>query len=216
MSPRSPESNERLRAASRARIVEHALRLFAEHGYERTSVRMIAEAAGISQGLLYNYYESKEGLLRAIFEASVDDVRASFAAAEAEPDPKRRVERLVRGSFEILRRNVLFWCLSYGVRMQPAVLAGLGDSVAGWLAFIHGTLERYLREAGVADARLESAILFALIDGVSQHYVLEPERYPLEEVTARIVERYDRLIAEEPAPAADQPRTRRRGLRGSG
>ena len=214
MSPRSPESNERLRAASRARIVEHALRLFAEHGYERTSVRMIAEAAGISQGLLYNYYEGKDALLRAIFEASVDDVRASFAAAEAEPDPKRRVERLVRGSFEILRRNVLFWRLSYGVRMQPAVLAGLGGSVSGWLAFIRETLERYLREAGVADARVEAAILFALIDGVSQHYVLEPERYPLAEVTARIVDRYDRLIAE--APAARRPRARRRGGEDSG
>ena len=217
MSPRSPESNERLRAASRARIVEHALRLFAEHGYERTSVRMIAEAAGISQGLLYNYYESKDALLRAIFEASVDDVRASFAAAEAEPDPKRRVERLVRESFEILHRNVLFWRLSYGVRMQPAVLAGLGDRLAGWLAFIHGTLERYLREAGVPDAKLESAILFALIDGVSQHYVLEPERYPLAAVTERIVERYERLIAEAlaPAPVVTRPRARRRQSEGS-
>ena len=199
MCPRTPQQNERLRAASRARIIEHALRLFAEHGYERTSVKMIAEAAGVSQGLLYNYFEGKDALLRAILEASMDDVRASFAAAEAEPDPRRRVERLVRGSFEILRRNLHFWRLSYGVRMQAAVLEGLGGGIHAWIAMVRATLERYLREAGVADAAVESAVLFALIDGVSQHYVLDPHGYPLDAVAERIVRRYDELIARASA-----------------
>lgn len=190
MSPRSPELNERLRAASRARIVEHALRLFAEHGYERTSVKMIAGAAGVSQGLLYNYFEGKDALLRAIFEASMGDVAASFAAAEAEPDPARRIEALIRASFDILRRNRLFWRLSYGVRMQAAVLEGLGDRIHQWTAAIRATLERFLRETGADDPEVEAAILFALIDGVSQHYVLDPEHYPLDDVAARIVEMY--------------------------
>lgn len=201
MSPRTPQQNERIRAASRARIVEHALRLFAEHGYERTSVKMIADAAGISQGLLYNYFESKDALLRAIFEASMDDVRDSFAAAEEEPDPRRRVERLVRESFRVLRRNLLFWRLSYGVRMQAAVLEGLGGRIQGWTETILATLERYLRDAGVPDARLEAALLFAMIDGVSQHYVLDPEHYPLPEVIERIVERYRRLVGGAEAGA---------------
>ena len=187
MSPRTPRQNERLRAASREKMVEHALRLFATHGYERTSVKMIAEAAGVSQGLLYNYFEGKDALLRAIFEASMADVRASFAAAEAEPDPRRRVEVLLRESFAILRGNIHFWRLSYGVRMQATVLEALGgESLQGWTAAIRATLERYLRDAGVPDAELEAAILFALIDGVSQHYVLDPEHYPLDAVAERI------------------------------
>ncbi|HEU0054903.1 MAG TPA: TetR/AcrR family transcriptional regulator [Longimicrobium sp.] len=192
MSPRTPQQNERLRAASREKIVEHALRLFATHGYERTSVKMIAEAAGVSQGLLYNYFEGKDALLRAIFEASMEDVRASFAAAEAEPDPRRRVEALLRGSFAIVRRNLHFWRLSYGVRMQAGVLEALGGArLQEWTAAIRATLERYLRDAGVPDPGLEAAILFALIDGVSQHYVLDPDNYPLDEVMARIIARYD-------------------------
>ena len=186
--PRSPELNERLRAASRARIIEHALRLFAERGYERTSVKMIAEAAGISQGLLYNYFESKDALLRAIFEASMGDVTASFAAAEAEPDPARRIEALIRASFDILRRNLSFWRLSYGVRMQAAVLEGLGEALHQWTATIRATLERYLGDTGVPDPRIEAAVLFALIDGVSQHFVLDPEHYPLDQVAGKIVE----------------------------
>ena len=191
MSPRTPQQNERLRAASREKIIEHALRLFATHGYERTSVKMIAEAAGVSQGLLYNYFEGKDALLRAMFEASMDDVRASFAAAEADPDPRRRVEALLRGSFAIVRDNLHFWRLSYGVRMQASVLETIGgEPIQAWTAFIRATLERYLRETGIEDAELEAAILFALIDGVCQHYVLDPEHYPLDAVAERIVVRY--------------------------
>jgi AcrR family transcriptional regulator len=200
MSPRRPEQNERIRAASRAKIVEHALRLFARHGYERTSVKMIADAAGISQGLLYNYFASKDALLGAIFEASMDDVRASFAAAEAEPDPARRVERLVRESFRVLRGNLDFWRLSYGVRMQAAVLEGLGGRLPAWTATIRATLARYLAEAGVAEPELEAALLFALIDGVSQHYVLDPDQYPLEELAERIIGRYRELTPRTERP----------------
>ena len=189
MTPRTAEQNEQIRAESRRRIVDEALALFAEHGYERTSVRMIAEAAGTSAGLLYNYFESKQALLHAIFEESVADVRASFALADAAP-PGRQLEQLIRGSFEILRRNMMFWKLSYGVRMQPAVLAGLGPELHEWTATIRRTLQGYLRDAGVARPEVEAAALFALIDGISQHYVLDPDRYPLDAVIELVIARY--------------------------
>lgn len=201
MSPRTPDQNERIRAASRARILEAALRLFAEHGYERTSVKMIARAAGISQGLLYNYFAGKDALLAAIFEASMDDVQASFAAADAEADPRRRIAGLVRGSVAVVRGNLAFWRLSYALRMQAGVMEGLGTRIPEWTAAILATLERYLREAGVGDAHLEAAVLFATIDGVSQHYALDPERYPLDAVAERIVSRYDRIVADAAAPS---------------
>ena len=80
---RSAQLNERMRDASRRRILKAALRLFATHGYAGTSIRMIARAASISVGLLYNYFPSKADLLGALFEESMRDVQASFASAEA-------------------------------------------------------------------------------------------------------------------------------------
>jgi AcrR family transcriptional regulator len=153
---------------------------------------MIAEAVGMSQGLLYRYFPSKEQLLVALFEESVRDVRASFAVADAGGNPSEKIERLVRGAFEILRQHQTFWRLSYGVRMQAAVLGGLGDRLLAWTGEIRQTLEGYLRELGVADPPVEAAILFALIDGVSQHFVLDPEHYPLDAIADAIVRRYTR------------------------
>lgn len=44
------------------KILQAALALFAEKGFHTTSVSQIAEAAGVSKGLTYNYFESKEKL----------------------------------------------------------------------------------------------------------------------------------------------------------
>lgn len=188
--PRSSAQNHIIREATRARIMNHALALFSEHGYDATSVKMIAEAAGVSQGLLYNYFNGKDALLRAIFQASMDDVLSSFAVAEAEPDPARRPEALIRASFEIVRRNMEFWRLSYGARMQRSVLDALGSSLADWTSAIHARLLVFLGEAGFEDAAIEASVLFGLIDGISQHYVLDPEHYPIDVITEHVVRRY--------------------------
>jgi AcrR family transcriptional regulator len=189
MSPRSHAANQAIRAESRALILEHALELFAAQGYERTTIRGIAESAGISQGLIYNYFRGKEGLLQAIFEQSMADVRESFEMTERAPGGGR-TRALLRAAFDLLERNRRFWRISYGVRMQAGVVAGLGDALHRWTQEIHRKLQDYLREDGVEQPELEALVLFALIDGVSQHYVLDPARYPLADVVDRIVRRY--------------------------
>lgn len=188
--PRSQAANEKIRAHARARLVEQALKQFARHGYDRTTIAMIAEAAGMSQGLMYRYFPSKAALLRAIFTQSMDDVRASMAVAAQGATPEQRLDRLIRASFDILREHREFWRLSYSVRMQPSVLKELGGRVQEWTAEIERTLGEFLRDAGAADPDIEAAILFALIDGVSQHYVLDPSGYPLEAVIEHMVARY--------------------------
>jgi AcrR family transcriptional regulator len=195
---RSEQRNTQMREASRSRILRAALRLFARHGYDGTSIRMIADEAEISLGLLYHYFPGKQQLITALFEQSMRDVQASFRAAEAAGSPADRIRALVRGAFKVLRSNRDFWCLSYAVRLQPAVIAGLGKRLGDWTATIRSTLTGYLRDAGSDAPELEAALLFALIDGVSQHYVLDPRRYPLDEAADLIVELFtSRRLASE-------------------
>lgn len=188
--PRTPEQFEAIRAESRERILEAALRLFAHHGYAATSVRRIAEEAGVSQGLLYNYFDGKEGLLRAMFERSTEDVERSLADAEAGETPQARIERLVRSAFAIVREHLPFWRLSYQLRMQPGVLEGLEEATRAWTESTRARLERLLADAGVQDAAIEARVLFAAIDGAAQHFALDPETYPVEEVTRALVRRF--------------------------
>src|SRR5690606_20157424 len=114
----------------------------------------------------------------------------SFEVAESDADPAARLERLVRAALEIVDRNQAFWRLSYQIRMQPEVLATLGEDVVGWTEATRAHLEALLREAGAGRPEVESRVLFAAIDGAAQHYVLDPENYPVDEVCREIVARF--------------------------
>jgi AcrR family transcriptional regulator len=190
MSPRSAAANQTVRDATRSRLITHALRLFGERGYASTPVSAIAESAGVSQGLLYHYFPGKTELVVAIFEESLRDVRESWARADAEPDPRRRLRALLRAVGEVIRERRDFWALTYGVRMQREVLASVAPLLEPWVREIHETLERYVRDAGWSDPHIEALVLFAQIDGMSQHFVRDPVHYPLDAVIDRLVRHY--------------------------
>ena len=58
--PRTPEQFEKIREEKRNHIMEVALECFANEGYHSTSISKIAKSAGISKGLIYNYFELNE------------------------------------------------------------------------------------------------------------------------------------------------------------
>ncbi len=60
---REPTKRERQAEERRRQLIDTALSLFAEKGFENTTIKDLAEAAGVAQGLFYHYFESKEALL---------------------------------------------------------------------------------------------------------------------------------------------------------
>ncbi|MDP9793308.1 AcrR family transcriptional regulator [Catenuloplanes nepalensis] len=64
-----------------AEILDAALALFAEAGYEGTSTNAIAARAGISPGSLYQYFPNKDAIADALSQRLLDELRAAHAAA---------------------------------------------------------------------------------------------------------------------------------------
>ena len=85
---------------TRERILAAAETLFSESGFEGTATRKIAEAAGVTVGLVNYHFKSKEGLYRAVFERRSDTIisqrMAGLQLARLEPDTNRRAELVVR------------------------------------------------------------------------------------------------------------------------
>jgi AcrR family transcriptional regulator len=83
----------------RREIVEVAMRLFAEHGYQNTTVAQICEAADLTKGVLYHYVKSKEELLAAVFDSyTIPTLEAFEALMSGEPpfaDQLREASRLM-------------------------------------------------------------------------------------------------------------------------
>ncbi|MDX2853647.1 TetR/AcrR family transcriptional regulator [Streptomyces sp. PA03-3a] len=82
-------------AAVPQRLLAEATRLFAERGYDRTSVQEIVEAAGVTKGALYHYFGSKDDLLHEIYgrvlRLQMQRLEA-IAGKEATPVAERLVE----------------------------------------------------------------------------------------------------------------------------
>lgn len=197
MSPRAKDP--RPPGEQRAHLLDVALRCFATWGYEGTSIRKIADEARVAPGLLYHYFPSKEALLQALFERSAGMVAAPFAAVAAEPDPRARLAKLLYVSAQIVRENRAFWQVSYGVRFQHGVVTGLAEGIAAQSAMLGAAFEALLAEIGRPDPAVEARLLFAAVDGMFQHYVLDPEHYPLDAVVAALVAHFGGVAPTEAA-----------------
>jgi AcrR family transcriptional regulator len=80
--PRQPGAD---RSDTRARLCELALELFAEQGYEKTSLREIAERLGVTKAALYYYFKSKEDIVRSLVEDYVAQLDDLIAWAKTQP-----------------------------------------------------------------------------------------------------------------------------------
>ncbi len=86
--PRRP--NIRPAEPGRERVIEAALELFGERGYDATSIAEIGERAGIAKSVLYHYFDSKAKLYEAVVKSETSDLLERVAAAvPADPEAPR-------------------------------------------------------------------------------------------------------------------------------
>lgn len=84
----------------RARLLEVAAELFATQGYAETTMRDIADKAGILAGSIYHHFSSKEAMLDEILRDFLTRLYEQFSAIEQEDDnPREALSKLVRVSF---------------------------------------------------------------------------------------------------------------------
>jgi AcrR family transcriptional regulator len=96
MTEQSPASMTRRAAqgrATREQLIEVATGLFAERGYEETSIEAVLAAAGVSRGALYHHFAGKDALFEAVLEAVENGITARLTAEiTGAPDAVSAVE----------------------------------------------------------------------------------------------------------------------------
>ncbi len=121
MSPKTYKQFDNLREEKKSLIMDVALLLFANNGFHATTISNIAKHAGISKGLIYNYFEGKENLLASIIERSVSEIYKYFDLNRDGYLTEDEFEFFVRKLGKAINEKQEFWRLIFQVLMQNEV-----------------------------------------------------------------------------------------------
>lgn len=190
MSPKTPIEFEKVRVESRKKIIETALKLFGTYGYVNTSIAQIAKEAGISKGLMYNYFNSKDELLEQVLVATINEMESYYIDIMQETDARKLLIRMIDFTVDFLKNqkefNVLVTSLGLQRESHPIIKKITNDKVEQMKPFFLMKLQ----ELGCEDAESEMYILGAAMDGMAVQYLTTEDENQLQNVVKAIKKRY--------------------------
>jgi AcrR family transcriptional regulator len=158
-----PGSRAEQRRRTEARILDAATRLFLTAGYERTTIRAVASAAGVDPGLVMHYFGSKQELFRRVIDAAPVPEISGAPGQAAEQILAALTDRLATeptASLALLR----------SMMTNPEAATAASAAMARYQAQIAQAIP-------AGDASLRAAIISAIILGimVSRHLIKSDE-----------------------------------------
>ncbi len=160
----------------RTRILDAAIRVFAEHGYHEARVGDIAEDAGVAHGLLYHYFASKDDVLRTIFVENWGQLIARFRAVEGADEPAgEKLEGIAKILLRTWRNDPALVTVMVREVARSHQLQDRVDEVREAFAIVQRIVEEGQAE-GVfrrdVDARLASWLFYGGLEEVLTGWVL--------------------------------------------
>ena len=199
--------------ATRSRILDAAELLFEAHGVSRTSLHHIAEAAGVTRGAIYWHFEDKADLFNAMMERVTLPMEAALRAT-AEPRQADPIETIRRSFIDALRATVTDPQARRVFEIAIHKVEYVGELVAvrdRRLAIRNECLGEVERGLGLAmrrgllgkriPARLAAIGLHAMVEGLMQNWMLDPQAFDLVDAGTRILDGYLAGLSTE-APIA--------------
>lgn len=170
--------------------MDAALKLFASNGYHNTSISIIAKEAGISKGLMYNYFKSKEALVTAIFDKGMEELADLFDPNKDGILTQDEFDFFVERTFETLKNNQTYWKLYFGIVMQPGISEMVSQRYEKILQSSMTLLIEYYKKQGVKDPESEAMLFGAVMDGLSFNYLINPAMFPIDNFRQAIIDRF--------------------------
>lgn len=188
--PKTPDQYDAIRQQRRQQIIQTALRLFAKKSYEGTSMQQIAYAAGVSKGLIYNYFKSKETLMIAILRYGFDELIGLFDPNKAGVLTEDEFIYFIEMSFKAVDENRDFWKFYMSLLMQPDVAEYVEKEFMEELYPLLEKTATYYRNKGVQKPEAMARFAGAVLDGITIDYILDPDHFPLEAIKEMFIERF--------------------------
>lgn len=194
MSPRTSSQFEAIRQEKRQVILDTALELFAENGFYATSMSMIAKKAGISKGLAYNYFESKNDILEEIVEQGFQEVKDLMDPDHDGILSDEEFVSFLEKSFEMVGRDLRHWKLYYSLMLQPVVSENFNEKYAKAAEPFFKMMYGFVASKGSRDPEGDMMIISAMLEGAMLYAVVASDIFPRDEMKEKVIDGIFRII----------------------
>src|SRR5579863_1262166 len=120
--PPAPVAPDSPVSATRARILDAALELFSEHGFDGTTLQQIADRLGFTKAALYYHFRSKDDLLEALLAPAVAGLEELLDTHEHLPDTPSQRRRFIEAYLNFLlghRKLIAYMSSDLAVLAHP-------------------------------------------------------------------------------------------------
>jgi AcrR family transcriptional regulator len=172
--------------ARREEIVQATIRCLARDGYSGLRMKEVARAAGVSQGILHYYFDSKRTILLAALQKVLDDLdRRLGPVLKAAPDARAQIRAVIGSFLALADENREFWLVFvefWGEMMHDRELSQVNAALYRRLrrtlgaVVVRGTRAGLFRRVAPEDA---GSVVLALVDGVSLQRAFDPKAITL-------------------------------------
>ncbi|HMA76138.1 MAG TPA: TetR/AcrR family transcriptional regulator [Candidatus Krumholzibacteriaceae bacterium] len=176
-------------------IIKSAVKMFAKYGYAGTTVKVIAENAGVSVGMIYNYYRSKRDLFKNIMRYQLRqlELKSEKCSNKADP-PLKRIRCTIRATFEHFDENRDFM-LIYQNENPVNIDKEINEKIKKYREELSALLSEAVRIGDfVIDEKdnigLVAAMIIGAVDHMIDEYVSRSQSISVDEM----LELLDRII----------------------
>lgn len=187
--PKTKKEFEKIRKKSRQLIIDKAMQLFAEKGFQNTTISNIAEEADISKGLLYHYFDSKDKLLKEIINKSFREIDEFMNINQSNAEPYDRLTKFIDVFFNSLKEKRNVWKLYSKIMLQPGMSAKFQEMTNYYTNTFRPLVKSLYPGLSAKEIELETIILGIFIDGLIYNYVIAPDAFPLHEIKDKLIKR---------------------------
>ena len=165
------------------------MELFSRDGYLSTSMADIAKRAGVSKGLLYNYFEGKESILLAILTQAGEEGEKIMQIEEKVP-PKEHLRNILTRFFDSSKENIAFYRMIFPIAFQVHNFPFLQNIIEEKRDRFVGDLIHVFEELGYEEPEMEAWQLGALTDGLMIQMIHLEDEFPLKEMQDFLLRKY--------------------------
>ena len=191
--PRTQEENDRIRQAAKENIRTAAMEVFIEKGYHASVIDDIAKRAGVSKGLMYNYYKGKEDLLAEMVKMRIEEINHVMHTAAALSSPSEQLRHIIECAINNVKQHPKIYRFYLHLQTQPEkdkILSRYSQMLNETMADQFEVQCGFFAKLGSADPRMRSLYFSSTLHGMMLMISTYPDGYPVEEIKEQTIRQF--------------------------